>query len=127
MPNKILVVDDDPTVRRLISELLSREGHDVAVAKDGIDAMVVLKKQKPDLMVLDIMMPEFNGYDVCYHIKNDPGTKGLPIIILTSRDQEIDPRLGSLMGVEYLHKSATPAMLLDAVRKALAQKGPDNK
>jgi twitching motility two-component system response regulator PilH len=119
---KILVVDDDPTIRKLISELLLREGYEVAVAKDGIDAMVFLKKEKPDLLVLDIMMPEFNGYDVCYHLKNSPQTKDLAIIILTSRDEEIDPRLGHLMGVGYLHKSAPPSALLAMVRKFIGQR-----
>jgi twitching motility two-component system response regulator PilH len=119
---KILVVDDEPTVRKLISELLTREGYTVTVAKDGIDAMVLLNKELPDLLVLDVMMPEFNGYDVCFHLKTRPETKNLSIIILTSRDQEIDPRLGTLMGIEYLHKSVRPKELLGMVRKLLGQK-----
>ena len=118
---KIFVVDDDPTVRKLISELLTREGYAVTVAKDGIDAMLLLNKEIPDLLVLDVMMPDFNGYDVCYHLKIRPATRNLSILILTSRDQEIDPRLGSLMGVEYLHKSAQPKQLLAMVRRILGQ------
>ena len=118
---KILVVDDDPTIRKLLSELLTREGFEVIVAKDGIDAMVLLNRELPDLLVLDVMMPDFNGYDVCYHLKTRPATKNLSIIILTSRDQELDPRLGALMGVEYLHKSAQPKQLLAMVRRILGQ------
>jgi len=119
--SQILVVDDEPTVRKLISELLTREGYAVSVAKDGIDAMVSLNKALPDLLILDVMMPEFNGYDVCYHLKSRPETKNLPIIILTSRDQEIDPRLGALMGIEYLHKSAQSKQLLGLVHRTLGQ------
>ncbi|MBF0486054.1 MAG: response regulator [Candidatus Omnitrophica bacterium] len=118
---KILCVDDDPTVQKLVSETLLRAGYDVSVAKDGIDAMRSIKKEKPDLLVLDIMMPELNGYDVCHSIKFNPSLKDLPIILLTSRDQELDPRLGLLMGIEYLHKSAPPKDLLDKVEKILSR------
>jgi DNA-binding response OmpR family regulator len=123
---KILVVDDDPTIRKLIGELLTREGFDVVVAKDGIDAMVLLSRDLPDLLVLDVMMPDFNGYDVCCHLKARPATKDLSIIILTSRDQELDPRLGSLMGIEYLHKSAPPKQLLTMIRRILGQNKTTN-
>ena len=116
---KIMVVDDDPTVRKLVSEVLKREGFDVTIAKDGIDAMVTLKAEKPDVLILDVMMPEFNGYDVCHSLKFDPKFKELPIIILTSRERELDPRLGKLMEIEYLHKSCTPMELVDKVRQVL--------
>jgi twitching motility two-component system response regulator PilH len=121
MSGKILVVDDESTVRKLVSELLIREGYAVTVAKDGIDAMLLLNKDLPDLLILDVMMPDFNGYDVCYHLKTRPATKNLSILIMTSRDQEIDPRLGKLMGIEYLHKSARPKELLALVRRILGQ------
>lgn len=119
---KILVVDDDPTVQKLVSAILTAEGYAVTVAKDGIDAMVLLKKEKPDLLVLDIMMPEFNGYDVCHSIKFDKDLKDLPIIILTQREQELDSRMQSLMGIEYLHKSAPSKDLIVKVAGILAAK-----
>ena len=112
---KILVVDDDPTVQKSVSEVLKRRGFDVTVAKDGIDAMVAIKQSKPDVLILDIMMPNFNGYDVCHSLKFDPKFKDLPIIILTAREQELDPRLGNLMGIGYLHKSSTPQELVDKI------------
>jgi DNA-binding response OmpR family regulator len=109
-------------IRKLVGEFLSRDGHEVLFANDGIDAMVLLKKFLPDLLVLDIMMPEVNGYDVCHNIKLDPDLKDLPIVIMTSRDQEIDPRLGALMGIEYVHKSAPPRILLEKVNAVLGRK-----
>ncbi len=120
--SKILVVDDDPTIRKLVSEVLKRAGYEVAIAKDGIDAMITLRHEKPDLLVIDVMMPEFNGYDVCHKIKFDPEFKSLSIIILTSREQELDPRLGQLMGIDYLHKSCSPQELLSKVTQAMARK-----
>jgi two-component system OmpR family response regulator len=119
---KILVVDDDPTVRKLVGEVLTREGYAVALAPDGIDAMLTLKKEKIDLLVLDVMMPELDGYEVCQKLKFDPKFKDLPIILMTSRDQELDPRLGVLMGIEYLHKSSAPQELVDMVARVLKTK-----
>lgn len=118
---KILVVDDDPTVRKLVSEVLQRAGYKVTIAKDGIDAMVTIRRDKPDLMILDIMMPEFNGYDVCHSLKFDPKFKDLPIILLTAREQELDPRLGDLMGIEYLHKSCAPLELIQKVEQTIGK------
>ena len=119
---KILIVDDDPTVQRLVSAILAAEGYDVTISRDGLDAMALLKKEKPDLMVLDIMMPEFNGYDVCHAIKFDKALKDLPIIILTQREKELDARLGALMGIEYLQKPVSPKELLTKVAEMLVWK-----
>lgn len=116
----ILICDDDPTIRRMVEEFLQRSGHEVTIAKDGLDALVILKKERPDLLVLDVMMPEINGYDVCHNIKFDPRLKDLPIVILTSREQELDPRLGALMGIEYMHKSCSPRDLTEKIGKILA-------
>lgn len=118
----ILICDDDPTIQKIVSEFLRRNGHDVTIAKDGLDALVILMKTKPDLMVLDVMMPEINGYDVCHKIKFDPRLKDLPVVILTSRDQELDPRLGALMGIEYMHKSCSPKELTEKINRILATK-----
>lgn len=118
---KILVVDDDPTIQKLVSSILSAEGYEVSIAKDGIDAMVLIRKEKPDLLVLDIMMPEFNGYDVCHAIKFDKDLKDLPIIILTQREKELDSRLAALMGIEYFQKPVPVKELLVKVAQMLAR------
>ena len=116
---KILVVDDDVVVQKLLGETLVRDGYQVSIAKDGIDAMVLIRKDRPDLIVLDIMMPHLNGYDVCRAIKQDPLLKSIPVILLTSRGKEVDPRLLELMGIEYLHKTAKPQELLAMLEKTL--------
>ncbi len=116
---KILVVDDDPTILKLLQGVLAHEGFEVSTAKDGIDAMVFVKKHQPDLIILDIMMPELNGYDVCHTLKFDPDYKDIPIIILTSRDQELDPRIGKIMGIDYMQKPLDRALLLGKIQEIL--------
>lgn len=81
--------------------------------------MIAARKCHPDLIVLDIMMPELNGYDVCRTLKMDATLKDIPIILLTTRDQEIDPRILGLMGIEYLHKTCKPQDLLVKIEKIL--------
>ena len=119
---KILVVDDDAVIQKILSEILEREGYQVLGARDGIDAMVLVRKERPDLVVLDVMMPHVNGYDVCRNIKFDPELKEIPIILLTSRDQEIDKRILGLMGIDYLHKTCKPRDLLAKVQAILGEK-----
>ncbi len=115
---KILVVDDDKAVTALLEGLLSGQGHTVLVANDGLDGMVQVRKHVPDLIILDVMMPEINGYDVCSNLKFDERFKHIPIIILTSRDQELDPRIGKLMGISYMQKPIDSKVLLEKVQNA---------
>ena len=116
---KVLVVDDDPTIIKIVHSLLTAQGHEVVSATDGIDAMVKVKEHKPDLIVLDIMMPELNGYDVCHKLKFDSPYKNIPILLLTSRDQEIDPRIGQMMGISYLQKPLNRNAFLSLVKQIL--------
>ena len=117
---KILVVDDDPVLQRILVDRLGHRGYEVKGVLDGIDAMVAVRKEVPDLILLDIMMPELNGYEVCRVIKFDPTLKHIPIILLTGRDQELDPKILSIMGIEYMHKSASPQDLLALIDKVLS-------
>ncbi|MBP6343652.1 MAG: response regulator [Candidatus Omnitrophica bacterium] len=116
---KVLVVDDDPVVVRLVKELLKSQGYQVETAKDGIDAMVIVKKEKPDLIVLDIMMPELNGYDVLRTLKFTDEYKEIPVLLLTAREQELDKRIGEMMGIDYLQKPVNRESFLEKINKAL--------
>lgn len=116
---KVLVVDDDPVVVRLVKELLKSQGFQVESAKDGIDAMVIVKKEKPDLIVLDIMMPELNGYDVLRTLKFTDEYKEIPVLLLTAREQELDKRIGEMMGIDYLQKPVNRELFLEKINKAL--------
>ena len=118
-PKKILVVDDDKAVITLLESLLSGQGYKVSAANDGLDAMVQVRNNIPDLIILDIMMPELNGYDVCGNLKFDERFKHIPIIVLTSREQELAPRISQLMGISYMHKPIDSKILLEKIQNIL--------
>ena len=117
--NKILVVDDDPVIIKLLQNILSAQDFQVITARDGSEAMTQVKEHKPDLIVLDIMMPKINGYDVCYNLKFDSPYKNIPIILLTVRDREIDPRMGRMIGVDYMRKPVNRRALLSRIKQVL--------
>ena len=116
---KVLVVDDDPVVIRLVKEILKNLGFTVETAKDGIDAMVLVKKEKPDLIVLDIMMPELNGYDVLRTLKFTDELKDIPVLLLTAREQELDKRIGEMMGIDYLQKPVNREAFIQKIEKII--------
>jgi two-component system, OmpR family, alkaline phosphatase synthesis response regulator PhoP len=119
MSKKILVVDDDPSITKLLESILSGKGFEVVKANDGAQALEQVKIHNPKLIVLDIMMPGMNGYDVCRNLKFDSPYKDTPILLLTSRDQEIDPRIGQMMGIEYLQKPVSRELFLNKVEQIL--------
>lgn len=120
MEKKICIVDDDPTVITLVEAILKKQGFAVSSASDGLDALVKIKKERPDLVILDIMMPEINGYDVCYQLRFNKEFDKIPIILLTSREQELDGELGKRSGIEYLRKPVNSQLLLETIAGLLA-------
>jgi len=116
----IFVIDDDTSITKLLDSLLTHNGYTVLVAHDGLDGIVQVRKNNSiDLILLDVMMPELNGYDVCRDLKFDDRFKHIPIILLTSREQELDSRIGQLMGIEYIQKPINTKTLLEKVKAAL--------
>jgi len=116
---KILVVDDDRSITTMLESLLSAAGYTVLVAYDGLDAMVKVKSHLPDVIILDVMMPEINGYDVCSNLKFDEQYKHIPIIVLTSREQELDQRIAKFMGIDYMQKPIDRKALLEKIQNIL--------
>ena len=121
MPDKILVVDDDLTTVQLIEGILKKNHYHVVTASDGLEALVKIKKEKPDLVVLDIMMPEINGYDVCYQLRFNKKFDKIPIVILTSRNQEMDDSIGKRINIEYLSKPPNTKLLLEKIEALLSK------
>lgn len=119
MSEKILIVDDDPVIVRLIETILQEYGYDTVTAFDGIDAMLQIERERPDLVVLDIVMPEINGYDICCELRFDNKHGKIPIIILTETEREIDEKVGARVNIEYLHKPLNPKLLLDKIELLL--------
>ena len=117
--SKILIVDDDPGVIRLVGSLLKSHGYAVQSATDGLEALVKIKNDKPDLVILDIMMPEINGYDVCYQLRFNKEYANIPIIILTIRDQELDEAISKKANIEYMHKPVESKLLIDKISSLL--------
>lgn len=120
MAYKILVVDDEPTIVRLMEFILARQGHEMIVAVNGEEALEKIKSQHPDLVLLDIMMPRIDGYEVAQRLRADPATAALPIIMLSAKAQDEDIRKGVEVGVdEYVTKPFTPDHLVQVVTKYL--------
>ena len=117
MPSqKILVVDDSPTERFFIAELLTKKGYTVITAENGQEAMVKVKAERPNLVVMDVVMPGQNGFQVTRALSRDPDTHGIPIIICTSKSNETDRIWGLRQGArEYLVKPVKPEELLARV------------
>jgi DNA-binding response OmpR family regulator len=102
---KILIVDDEPDVIKILRFSLLREGYEVVDASNGLDGLSKARQEKPDLIIMDVMMPKMNGYEVVRMLKYDAKHKHIPIIMLTARTQENDKRLGLTTGAdEYIFK-----------------------
>ena len=116
---KILIVDDDPSTLKLIEGILLVEGYETLRAVDGLDALVKIKTENPDLVVLDIMIPEINGYDVCYQLRFNDEFKKLPIILMTKRKKELDDDIGRKVNIDYVPKPVDPKLLLGKIDQLL--------
>ena len=120
MKQKILVVDDEPDAIELIEFNLKQAGYDVVTAADGAAALKKARATQPDLVILDIMLPEIDGFEVCKLLRRDPATAAIPILMLTARAAEIDRVLGlELGGDDYVSKPFSPRELVLRVKKIL--------
>jgi CheY-like chemotaxis protein len=116
-----MAVDDDPVIRGLLEVNLELEGHDVVTAVDGRDALDKVRADPPDLILLDVMMPNVDGWQVAAELKGDPATKGIPVVFLSARAMDADVRKGTELGVEsYVTKPFDPIDLMDLVNRLLA-------
>jgi two-component system alkaline phosphatase synthesis response regulator PhoP len=117
---KVLVVDDEVYILHILEFSLSAEGYEVITANNGELAIEKAKQEKPDLIVLDIMMPVLDGYEVCRRLKRDSETKGIPVVLLTAKGRDIDKRLGFEVGaVDYVIKPFSPNRLIDRIQEIL--------
>ena len=123
MDRKVLVVDDEDHIRMLIEQTLEDledEGIELLFANNGEDALNLIKAEKPELVLLDVMMPRMNGMDVCRHVKSDQNLKETHIIILTAKGQEMDKQKGVEVGAnQYMTKPFDPDELLETVEGIL--------
>ena len=116
----ILLVDDEPDLVELVSQRLQATGYDVMTACDGQQALDQVKKKRPDLIILDLMLPKLDGYKVCRLLKFDERYKRIPILIFTARAQEEDIKLATECGAdEYLTKPFEAKILLEKLKGLL--------
>ena len=120
MRKKILVIDDDPTLLKLAQSVLNSSGYEVVVAADAPNGLELAMKQNPDLIILDVMMPVINGFNICRLMKSEKSLKHIPIILLTSRSTESDQKIGAEVGADaYFAKPFKTDELLFKVRELL--------
>jgi DNA-binding response OmpR family regulator len=117
---KILIADDNENIREALTYLLEDEGYKLWLAKDGADTLRKVSEVHPDILFLDIMMPEINGYDVCRTIKSDPNLKKTYIIMLTAKGQVAEQERGKAVGAdEYIVKPFSPMEILTRIKNIL--------
>jgi two-component system, OmpR family, alkaline phosphatase synthesis response regulator PhoP len=120
MPKRILVADDEAHIARIVQMNLQRRGYDVTTASDGRQAMDSVAESAPDLILLDVMMPHMDGFEVLTQLKADPATRDIPVIMLTARAHDRDIFEGGERGAEvYLTKPVNPGELISHVDRIL--------
>jgi len=120
----VLVVDDEPHIRRLVQFHLSRAGYHVLTAADGLEALAMVRQSRPDLVVLDVTMPGPDGFQVVQALKDDPQTAWIPVVMLTGRDALDHVRQGSLAGADvYMTKPFDPEELRVVIDRLAAVLG----
>lgn len=115
----VVVVDDDKEIREIIAVALSYNGFEVAVASNGSQLQSLLDAQIPDLILLDVMMPGLDGYQLFYHLRHDPQTSHIPVIIMTAHSEDIYARISHDLGAYHITKPFHPLALVETVRNLL--------
>ena len=123
MAKRVLIVDDEPNIVTSLEFLMSRNGYDIAVARDGREAMTLLEDFAPDLVLLDVMLPQIDGFEVCQRIRAHPERSATKIVMLTAKGRETEVRKGMDLGADtYVTK---PFSTKELVAKVAAMLGDD--
>ena len=126
MAQRVLVVDDDREIVRLLQAYLERDGYQVAAAHDGEQALHFLRREKPDLVILDLMLPQRDGWDVTRILRSDPSLRHTPVIMLTARTEEPDRIVGLELGADdYVTKPFSPREVVARVRAVMRRASPE--
>jgi len=120
MPGRVLVVEDEPDISGLLAFHLEREGYQVLRSRNGAEALQLVRARRPDLVLLDLMLPGIDGLEVCRRLRQDPATAALPIVMLTAKGEEVDRVLGLELGADdYIVKPFSPKEVVARVRAVL--------
>ncbi len=119
---RILVVDDEIYIVHILDFSLGMEGYEVLTALDGEQALEKARAERPDLIVLDIMMPKLDGYETCKILKAEPETKDIPVILLSAKGRNVDQKIGFEVGADdYITKPFSPRKLVERINAILGQ------
>jgi len=117
MSKKIILIEDDQDINRLVTHYLTKEGYIIKSSQDGIRGLQLIKQEKPDLVILDLMLPEMDGLEVCKRLRADSKTSALPIIMLTAKGEESDKIVGLELGADdYMTKPFSPKELVARIK-----------
>src|SRR3954453_5101509 len=123
--SRILVIEDEPDIRQVLDYNLRLAGHEVSAASRGLDGLRLVREESPELVILDLMLPDIPGTEVCRTIKDNPQTRSLPVVMLTARSEEIDRVVGFELGADdYITKPFSVRELVLRVRAVLRRKLP---
>jgi DNA-binding response OmpR family regulator len=126
MPKEILIVDDEPSIVVPIQFLMEQQGYNVLVAGNGEDALDIIYKYKLDLILLDIMLPRIDGYEVCEIVRLDPRYRDIKIIFITAKGREVEIAKGLALGADaYITKPFSNTELVSQVKELLAEANQD--
>lgn len=124
MPKQVLIVDDEPNIVLSVEFLMKREGYEVVTAADGQEALDILADERPDLVILDVMMPRKNGFEVCAEVRADAQLADIPILMLTAKGREAEIKKGLSLGADaYITKPFSTHELVARVNELLANQG----
>ncbi len=122
MKKKILIVDDEPNIVMSLDYLLRKNNFEVFIARNGNEALKLLDSEVPDLMLLDIMMPDVDGYEVCMHVKSNEKYKGVKVVFLSAKSKQEDIEKGYAMGADlYLTKPFSTRNLVKSIEEELTK------
>ena len=120
MTHKVLIADDEPNIVISLEFLMKREGHAVSVARDGVAALEAIRRERPALVLLDVMMPGMSGFEVCQAVRADEALAGVKILMLSAKGRDTDLAKGSALGADaYMTKPFSTRELADKVREML--------
>ena len=126
MSKSVLIADDEPNIVISLEYLLEQAGYRVIVARDGLEALEAIERERPDLVLLDVMLPRLSGFDVCQKIREDPALQGVRVMMLTAKGREVEMSKGLALGADvYVTKPFSTRELLAQVAEQLgAAPGP---
>jgi two-component system alkaline phosphatase synthesis response regulator PhoP len=125
MARKILIIEDDVSTSQFLSYTMEHEGYQVLTALDGIEGLKKALAEKPDLIILDIMLPGLDGFELCHRLRAYAPAADIPVLMLSAKAQETDKATGLKMGANcYIVKPADPAKIVDAVKDMLKEPTP---